>query len=414
VTLFTLEPGRPLWRITLHNRSFVRTPVFPSSTGVGEFMDTTGRRLDQAWNQPAQLTFSLDGHSQGAASIAELSTDVIAWRWDDTTGIYIPFFRGPITQTEDQLTGDSHTVTVTAHDYLAMLTRRILNAGYNTTQVDQDSIASALVTLASSVTVAGVVQTPGSALPLLNQNVHPDGTARPALSGQLRDRSYTPQSIIGTLLDELANVINGFDYDCLPRSDLHGVDYVRVFYPVQGVTRSDLVLAYGANVSAITRTVDSAGFANHVRVLGNNSSTDPNAAQVYSERVTDDAKAGQVGSVGLWTTGDQASSDVTGQAALDDKANGDLALWSQLVPSYTLTLAPGWYRPGYPNMGDTVPLVIRSGRLNISTTVRVVGISYVIGDDGQEDVTLTVGRPVVSFSELVTGVNRDVRALARR
>ena len=44
-------------------------------------------------------------------------------------------------------------------------------------------------------------------------------------------------------------------------------------------------------------------------------------------------------------------------------------------------------------MGDVVPLIVQSGRLNVNTNVRVVGITYAIGDDGQEDVTLTVGRP---------------------
>ena len=39
-------------------------------------------------------------------------------------------------------------------------------------------------------------------------------------------------------------------------------------------------------------------------------------------------------------------------------------------------------------MGDIVPLVIQTGRLNVNTTIRVLGIAYDIGDDGQEDVDL--------------------------
>jgi hypothetical protein len=61
-----------------------------------------------------------------------------------------------------------------------------------------------------------------------------------------------------------------------------------------------------------------------------------------------------------------------------------------------------------------VPLVIRSGRLDISTTVRVLGLTFAIGDDGQEDVEVTVGRPAVDLSAIFRKTRRDVDALARR
>jgi hypothetical protein len=65
-------------------------------------------------------------------------------------------------------------------------------------------------------------------------------------------------------------------------------------------------------------------------------------------------------------------------------------------------------------MGDVVPLVVQSGRLNVSTTVRVLGITYDIGDDGQEDVALTVGRPASSLLDLLTTADATVDALTRR
>jgi hypothetical protein len=65
-------------------------------------------------------------------------------------------------------------------------------------------------------------------------------------------------------------------------------------------------------------------------------------------------------------------------------------------------------------MGDTVPLELRSGRLDVSTTVRVMGINYAIGDDGQEDVEMVVGRPALTLSALFRQTRRDVDALARR
>jgi hypothetical protein len=163
----------------------------------------------------------------------------------------------------------------------------------------------------------------------------------------------------------------------------------------------------------VTRTVSSADYANYLRVIGNKASADPNAPQFYSEKWNTDANNITVNPVGLFMTVDNAS-DVTIQSTLDDRANGGLAWYGLLTPSYTLSLRPGAYSYGNPNMGDTIPLVINEGRLNVNTSVRVVGIDYVIGDDGQEDVTLTVGRPPASMAQLFGGAARDIDALARR
>jgi hypothetical protein len=108
------------------------------------------------------------------------------------------------------------------------------------------------------------------------------------------------------------------------------------------------------------------------------------------------------------------ASDVSVQTTLDEKANGDLAIQGVLSPSYTVKLRAGAYTYGMVNMGDVVPLVIQEGRLNVNTSVRVVGISYDIGDDGQEDVELTVGRPPATLAKLLTGAARNIDQLARR
>lgn len=417
---FAPPAGRGRWRLTLHDRRYIGTN-FPGATGISELVDARSRRLEQTWNASAALTFTVDGHSPTAAMLTELGQDVIAWRWDEAQNRDIPMFRGPITQTEDQITEQSHTVNVTCHDYLAVMQRRSLAAPYTGTQVDQDTLAQIIVSMATAPTTSAgpsgapppLSLLPGGYLPLSVARVNPNGTTRTPLSGQLRDRTYVPGAIPGQLLDDLANVIGGFDYDVYPRSDLYGVDQVRIFYPVQGVTRADMALIYGSTISGLTRTVDSGAYANYIRVIGNNASSDPAAPQLFAERWNADATAGQSGAVGLWQTVDNAS-DVSVQATLNDQAAGNLALSGILVPSYTLTMRPGAYTHGNPNMGDTVPLVVQSGRLNVSTTIRVLGINYSIGDDGDEDVELTVGRPAVTLAHMLTATGRDVDALARR
>jgi hypothetical protein len=65
-------------------------------------------------------------------------------------------------------------------------------------------------------------------------------------------------------------------------------------------------------------------------------------------------------------------------------------------------------------MGDICPLIVIAGRLNVNTTVRVLGISYDVSDDGDEIVSLTLGRPASTLVDLFTQADRDVDALTRR
>ena len=413
---YPVPPGRGQWRLTVHARPFAGTSS--SGTILAELVDARSRRLDQAWSAPATLTFAVDGHSSAAALITELQTDIIAWRWDDQTGADIPVFRGIVAQSQDELSEQTHTVTFTCHDYLAMLARRMFTGtGFGATQVDQDNIARNMITYAgyNIATSAGVSLYPGSYLPLYPYFVNPDGTSRAAGSSNTpRDRTYPAQTLISDAFDQLSKVIGGFDYDVRPaQPSAFGDDVLRIWFPYQGVARSDVVLVYGSTVSSLTRSVDSGDYANFQRALGNNGSSDPAAAQLYSEAVNADANNVSVTPVGLWMAGDNQA-DVTIQSTLDQTAQGDLALSGVLVPTYTLGLRPGVYEWGAPNMGDVVPLVIQSGRLNVNTSVRVVGITYDIGDDGQEDVTLTVGRPTVKFRDLLAASTRDVNALTRR
>jgi hypothetical protein len=259
---------------------------------------------------------------------------------------------------------------------------------------------------------------PGSYVPLAVVRRGGDGTNRPGLSARLRDRTYAAQSAAGQLLHDLAAVIDGYDYDVVPGWRFDGDptrDLLRVFYPNQGANRANNVLEYGGNVSTVTRSANSSDYANYVRVLGNNGQSDPNAPQYYAEAVNDDANDVTRVPVGLWEYADNAS-DVSIQATLDDKAAGDLNYRGVLIPSYVLGLRAGAYYEGMVNMGDTLPVVIRSGRLNIGpdTSVRCVGLSYDITDDGTENVGLTVGRPLTTLVNLLRAGRADVDALARR
>jgi hypothetical protein len=424
-----LGPTRPLWRFTLHERSFA-TAAFPADTAITELTDCRSRRLETQMNTPATLTFTIDGRSQAALYIQELTTEVMAWRYDAATGIDQLMFRGIVTQSQDSVSEQTHTVNFTAHDHLAILARRYLGGHYVTamprngpsyTNEDQDTIIDSL-TQSAIFMVAGDLSSlqPGSILQLRASRVNADGTNRPALSGVLRDRQYANGQSVGDAIIDLTGVLGGPDVDVLPHANVDGTDWLRIFPPKtdtgggRGVPRPDLPLVYGTSVSSFSRSANSIDFANYLRFIGQAPEGSPTGTPPLSaDAWNPDAAEGLPGDIGLWQHVENAS-DVKEQSTLDEKAHGALRDRGVLVPSYSLKLRPDWFHPGHPNLGDTVPLQLAVGRLAVDATVRVLGLNYAIGDDGQEDVDLTVGRPALTLTSLFTDSRRDINALARR
>ena len=414
---YPVPGGRGRWRLSVHNRNY--TGVSPATSIISELTDARSRRLSQKWNDSAQLDFVLDGHSPHAADVDEMSTEVIAWRWDDQTGKDVAMFRGPVGQSQDTISEQSATVQFTCHDYMAVLARRFSTPNVNMgwLQTDQDYIASGLVYYwggqINDVNNQPRFQ-PGAYIPLFAGFARPDGSDRTGtLSGVLRDRMYPGATNIMEALRNLAAVDNGFEFDCKTWGLSKFTDNVRIFYPYQGVTRSDIVLRYGTNVSGLTRTFNSADYANYQRFTGNKQNTDQNAAQMFAEAWTSDASIGTAGAVGLWMN-TANESDVIVQQTLQEHTAAALNRSSVIVGSYSITLRPGWYSLGNPNMGDVVSFVVQEGRLNVSTQVRVLGFDYDIGEDGDETVKLTVGRPSITLGDLFASNKSDVNALARR
>jgi hypothetical protein len=182
----------------------------------------------------------------------------------------------------------------------------------------------------------------------------------------------------------------------------------------QGVPRPDLPLVYGYSVAAFSRSVNSVDYANYLRFIGqapegSATGTPPLSADAWNADANDVTRI----ATGLWQHVDNAS-DVKEQTTLDEKAHGALRDMGVLMPSYSLSLRPGWFRPGHPNLGDTVPLELQVGRIDDVADVPVLGLTYAIGDDGQEDIDITVGRPVLTLAALFTDTRRDINALARR
>jgi hypothetical protein len=309
-----------------------------------------------------------------------------------------------------------------------MIQRRYLTQPVSYAQWDQDDIVADLLSRAVDVRAAnGTPFTPGSFLPLAVRRVNGDGSPRVVPSSgsnppaPLRDRNYVAAASTGRLIDDLAKVISGYDYDVVPAgyvSHDDTSDGLRVFYPAQGIANPAVVLEYGSTISTVTRSANSTDYANFARVVGKAPDGSPtDTPPMFSERWNNDANDVTRVPVGLWMNTDNAS-DVSIQSTLDDKAAGDLNMSGVLVPSYALGLRPGVYRHGLFSMGDALGVIIQSGRLDVSPAsggaVRVVGVIFAIGDDGDENVSLTVGRPRTTLVDLLRAGTADVDALARR
>ena len=408
---YPIPAGRGRWRLTLHRRTWSLTQ---SDTTIGELLRARNRKLVRQWNSPAVLTFDIDGSSEDARNLQELAVDVMAWRWDENTGQDVAMFHGIIGGAIDTLDDDSHTVSVTATDYLGMWMRRTINQPSQLTigPLDQDAVCNVLASWACdtfAATGAGTKFGNAAWLPVEIMAANPDGSAR-GNSGQQRTLQVQGGSIIGEVFDNMAHLQGGFDYDVLPSGSPGVLDKVRVFFPAQGITRTNPVLNYPGTISALTRTISSADYANYWRTIGNNQSADQTAPQSYGEATLPEAFNL---TVGVWMQGDQ-DSDQYALPFLNQIAAGRLNTAGLLVPSYALTLRPGfWYRDAV-QMGDTVPLVIQSGRLNVNTTQRVLGMTFEPTDDGEERVTLTVGRAPTTLVDVLGQAASDIRALARR
>src|SRR5215471_7614280 len=140
-----------------------------------------------------------------------------------------------------------------------------------------------------------------------------------------------------------------------------------------------------STVAKVQRQMSSADYSNYWRTIGNSAGS---STQLSGEAWTADATASAPGSVGLYMTGDQVS-DVKDTTWLQHQTQGKLNIYGTVQPTYTLTLVPqkwpdiagGFYNVGPFNIGDTLPLIIQSGRLNVNTSVRIMGINYMVGDD---------------------------------
>lgn len=391
----------PVWR-------FVAVARYPSNRSQGDLSDARSRQIAFSLGAPCSLGLVLPGRSPHLAWLEELRSDVIAYRWSDAVGDFVPMFRGVVNRSEDELSPTVHTVVIGAIDYRGVLSRRNLRAPASWAQTEQLQIALALAMAGDQP--PGVPA--GGRLGLSHALLDPSGLPI-AGSGRLRDRAYVPGQKIGEAIDNMSTDIDGFDWSVDPGPDPGLAGIVNFWYPRRGVARSTWVAHYGSTVTNVARVVSTTTYTNYAMVLGATVPDSEPAETMFAESFGP-GYADPIGHPeGPWMSVN-AQPDVSQMQTLQDDADGFVATYGDLEPAYTLELAPGRWSPDDAWLGDTVRLIVDSGRLAVDTAVRITAIDVTVDDLGRETVTLTAGLPPSSASQLLRAIDRRLDKLEAR
>ncbi|MCW2904937.1 MAG: hypothetical protein JWO67_7202 [Streptosporangiaceae bacterium] len=353
--------------------------------------EAKSRRFTARLTDPSELGFSLNGRHPQADAVRALSTDVHVL-WTSDQGDTRILFRGRVGSKVDRLDTTEHTAEVAVLDYRAVLARRILYSGdlVTWTATEQAEIAWGLVAQTQSKTGGNLGISKGWA---------------GAPTGVVRDRTYELGDSVGDRIKELSEVVDGFDWDLTPVS-ASGLE-MQVWYPQRGSDRG-VVLEYGGLVAGATLEINPADYANAIRMNGDANATPPVAAV---ERAAADL-AGRP--EGRWdkTYGDTG---LTTQAALDERADWQIAQSQIVQPVVTLTLKQGaWDGPDHIWVGDSVRVVVVSGGTFVNEIMRVYEIAFTLGDNGSEAVQVTLGGPKPDPRRIPSLLGRRLANLERR
>lgn len=331
-----------------------------SGNQIAGLTAATARSVTWGTDAPSAATFTLSGGHPQAALILETATDLLVY---DVNGI--KRFRGRITSSSDDVSAAGHTCQFNAIDYRGFLQRRMVWPGssFLFTGTEQVNIAWQLIADTQAQT--------GGNLGITNHSV---------ATGINRNALYNYGDEILSTITTLADNTFGFEWEIDP--DLR----FKTYYPRRGGAFGQ-ILAYGPQVISAKRTVDSSVFANAIRYSGDGS------------LVPATSVVGSFAGAGRWERqiGDTTIFD---QATLNAKAVWYLAQNDVLNPSYEVVLNPAYaWDPSVAWIGDTITLVVRSGRLNVNGMYRISQIKVDPGDDGGDVVTLTCG-PIIQTQTL--------------
>lgn len=339
-------------------------------TPIGELTAATQRKIVWPLNDVANVAFTIDGQHPQAQLPQELVTDLIVYDDGGTKRL-----RGRMGASSDNVAPSGEPAQLTATDYRSILGRRIDYVGPTFTLVDQARIAWELIEAAQALDGGYLGITPGVGW---NGSAFDTGVSRTITN--LAAGAYVADEI-----NMLAALDAGFEWEIDANLKFN------VWSPQRGSNQSGAaILEYGGTVVSFQRTYDPTKFANAVRFSGDG------AAGVSSVEATNLPGPGSnpaVPAVGTPGRIDIAVSDSTiiDPSLVALRAQYELSQDENTPSGYQMILRSGWWSPEVCWIGDTVQLVLKSGRINEISQQRITQVEVDPGDDGGEVVTITTG-----------------------
>lgn len=310
-----------------------RIIVQDGSTPLGEFKNFRNLSFSRRLNNYGTCSFEIPIKDQKASDLVALRNytvyiyrnDFLIWAGEQATR------EGYLDEV------GNNWATITCFDWFEQLFSRYTAQFLRYEGVDAGQIAWDLIDTTQGLGTFGITE----------------GTVQ---ATQNRDRSYENDNI-GEIIINLANVINGFDFE---------INTSRVFnvFTHIGVDRTNLVLEYGRNIQSIRITEDFTNPVNQAIVLG---SSGDFQAPIRVEQ--DDAASQAIYGLrqGLLTemdTSEQTTLEEKGDSLNRKKSTPLFKTSMVLVPSSNPTIAQF-------ALGDTLTLKVDNGIYNILGTYRV-------------------------------------------
>lgn len=339
-----------------------------------ELLSATGCQLNLHLKSASTAQFIIDGREPDAFRIDPLLTDL----WVMRSGEYL--FRGRITALKDEIADTGlHTVTADVADYRGILDRRYVDATRDYTTSTHDEVIRALIDDMQDQLGGNLGITYGT------WNT----------SGPVEDISFEFDDTISDSIDKVLGMDTNIDLL---------IDENKVATLTHRGVDNGVVLDYGGNVIQATRTFDTSKFANIINQTGNSGTT---PVVIYSPDLATSIS-------GRWESHFSDTALLT-NAMVSKTANSNYLMANKLLPTYSLTLGTGqWHGPGHVWLGDTIQVVIKSGRLQDVLKMRVYDITITIDDNGVETVVVNCGDPKYDLGNLLRGIQKRIQALVKR
>jgi hypothetical protein len=328
-----------------------------SGTLLGELSRARLNSVNWTLNKPGALEFVMQSDDPRIGLPKLLGNEVQLWIDDSLEWWGVPW----------RCTSSPRSSTFSCEGLLSYFTKRfITNASQTFTSVEQFSIAYGLITYAQSGTDQAL-------------NI---GTASVSPSGVVRSREYLREDH-GQILDLLNEfpslsraadgVKDGFDFDI---NIAAGQRLFTPYYPTKGVLRSNMVLEYGRNVTDFTIEEDAVDLANRAYWTGG-SNGDVKFENNYKDTVAA-ADRGEFQYIG--SDGDQNDVNVLKQRAANYVATHKTPSITPKVSAVEVPVS----MLGVIKVGDTLPVRINSGRVQIASNYRVGGLTWKVQPNNLE------------------------------